>query len=496
MNASDRSAYASSWYTETKVGASPRTALGFDLDVDVCVVGGGLAGLTAAREIARRGWSVALLEARRIAWNASGRNCGFVLPGFAETMDNVVKRVGLAHAKTLWSLSEAGVEYVRNTIRDSGMPGTVPVDGWLKVSKVDDAEEDLATVQLLGQEFGADIEGWPVDRVRDVLKTDHYFHAIHVPRAFHIHPLNYALGLAAAAETAGVRIFEDTPVQSIDPMGVRKRIVTPSGRVRAAHVVLAGNVHLGSLVPRLAGTLLPIWTYVATTKPFGSRLERAMTYRGAVSDTDFADNHYRIVDGDRLLWSGGMTTWEADPKRFAKQLCADMQELYPQLGGVEIDHIWSGVLGTPLHRMPQIGEFSPGMWIASGFAGHGFNTTAMAGTIIADSIVEGGDSWRLFAPFEFVWAGGGIGRVAAQIYYKWYRRNERNKAKLARERQEEYQRGEQDDARRRQKRVRRSAKVQSGSPPEAPSAAPAPAPGEDGAAAAPAQGQRAAAAAE
>jgi gamma-glutamylputrescine oxidase len=438
VNASDGTSYAASWYVDTMVPAPARAALAFDLDVDVCVVGGGLAGLTVAREIARRGWSVVLLEARRIAWNASGRNCGFVIPGFAETMDNVVRRVGLDHAKSLWALSEAGVEYVRNTIRGTGMPGIDPTDGWLKVSKADDAEHDLALIKLYGQELGADIEGWPTERVRAVLKSDHYFHGIHLPRAFTIHPLNYALGLAAAAEAAGVRIFEDTPVLSIDPAGVRKRIVTPSARLRASHIVLAGNVHLGALLPRLSGTLVPMWTYMVTTQRLGPRLEEAISYRGGVTDTDMADNHYRIVGGDRLLWSGRMTTWEADPKWFVKKLQTDLQALYPQLGKVEIEHAWSGVMGYALHRMPQIGEFSPGMWIASGFGGHGLNTTAMAGTVVARGITEGDDQWRLFLPFEFVWAGGAVGRAAMQVYYWWVRSRERSKGRAARKREQEY----------------------------------------------------------
>jgi hypothetical protein len=252
--------------------------------------------------------------------------------------------------------------------------------------------------------------------------------------------LNYALGLAEAAQAAGVRIFEDTQALAIDPAGVRKRVTTPSGRVRASQVVLACNVHLGSLLPRIAGTLVPIWTYVITTKPLGSRLAEAVAYRGAVTDTDLADNHYRIVDGDRLLWSGRSTTWEADPRRFAKKLKADIANVYPQLGETEIEHAWSGVLGSPLHRMPQIGELSPGLWLASGFGGHGLNTTAMAGNIIAQAISDGDDTWRLFAPFELVWAGGKPGRAAMQVYYWWFSARERWAARQAREREEEFRR--------------------------------------------------------
>src|SRR6516162_6189396 len=388
MGPSERASYVPTWYTATMVPASARGPLTFDLDVEVCVIGAGLAGLTAAREIARRGCSVVVLESRRIAWSASGRNDGFVLPGFAASMDRLISRVGLEHAKALWALSEMGLKYVRTAIAEARMPGVAPIAGWLKASKVDNGDEVLAKVELYREELGAEVEAWPTERVREELRTDHYFHALHLPRAFHIHPLNYALGLADAAHAAGVRIFEHTKALAIDPAGVRKRVTTPSGRLRASQVVLACNAHLGQLLPRIAGTLIPIWTYVIATEHLGPRLAEAVSYRGAVTDTDLADNHYRIVDGDRLLWSGRSTTWEGDPANFAKKLQADIANVYPQLGEVKVEHAWSGLLGNPLHRMPQIGELAPGLWLASGFGGHGRNTTAIAGDIIVRAIAE------------------------------------------------------------------------------------------------------------
>jgi glycine/D-amino acid oxidase-like deaminating enzyme len=253
------------------------------------------------------------------------------------------------------------------------------------------------------------------------LHSDRYFHAIHFPRAFHIHPLNYALGLAAAAERAGARIFEQTPALSIDPAGVRKRIVTPAARVRAHHVVLCGNVQLAGLMPKIAATLLPITTYVMTTAPLGPGLAQAISYRGAVSDSELADNHYRVVNGDRLMWSGRVTMWPRDARRYVRALTADIKKTYPQLGDVAVDFAWSGTLGNSIHCMPQIGELAPGLWLASGFGGHGLNTTALAGTLIARAVADGDQTWRQFTPFELVWAGGVLGRATGQIYY-WTRR--------------------------------------------------------------------------
>jgi hypothetical protein len=227
--------------------------------------------------------------------------------------------------------------------------------------------------------------------------------------------------------------------------------------VRASHIVLAGNVHLGAVMPRVSGTLVPVWTYVVTTAPLGARLEDAISYRGAVSDTELADNHYRIVGGDRLMWSGGMTTWEADPRRFVPRLQADIARVYPQLGEVAIEHVWSGVLGNALHRMPQIGELAPNVWLASGFGGHGLNTTAMAGDIIARAIVENDDTWRRFLPFDLVWAGGLTGRAAAQVHYWWFHAREQRTAGEARHREDEHRRAKAEAALRAQAPLRAQA---------------------------------------
>ena len=221
-----------------------------DLDVDLCVIGGGLAGLTAAREVARRGWSVAVIEQDRVGARASGRNGGFVSPGFSERIDAIVDRVGLPRAKELWALSEGGVDYVRNAIRDLAMEGVDPRDGRLSVRRTDDEAALIEHAAMLRVEFGAEVEAWPTEQVREVLRSESYFQALHFANAFHIHPLNYTLGLAAAAEGAGARIFEKTVATAVDPAGVRKRVQTSGGLVRAHHVVLAGNVQAGRRRPR------------------------------------------------------------------------------------------------------------------------------------------------------------------------------------------------------------------------------------------------------
>ena len=185
------SVYGPSWYAATMVAAPERDRLVYDLDVDVCVIGGGLAGLTTARELARRGWSVAVLEANRVAWDASGRNAGIVAPGFAERPERIIERVGFERTRALWILSAGGVDYVRSTIRETQMPGVSPVDGWLTVQRTDNADRLLGQAELIGEKLGTEVEAWPTERVREVVRSKCYFQGLHLPGGFHIHPLRH-----------------------------------------------------------------------------------------------------------------------------------------------------------------------------------------------------------------------------------------------------------------------------------------------------------------
>src|ERR1051326_3603268 len=408
-----------SFYAQAGAAAPPRAPLSQDADVDVCVIGGGLAGLTIAREIVRRGWSVVVLEAKKLAWNASGRNAGFVAPGFAEPIENIVDRVGLAHAKRLWELSAAGAAYVRAAAAELGS-GVDPIGGRLIVRRTDAEDELLRHVAMMRVDFGAELDAWSTEQVREVLRSDRYFQAVHWPGAFRIHPRNYALALAVAAEAAGARIFEDTPALAIDSAGGRKLVDTPNGRVRAGHVVLAGGAHLGSVFPAVAETVLPVSSYMAVTAPLGEARSDAIRYGGSVADTRRGGDYYRIVAGDRLLWGSRISTRLSAPGGLAGAIERGIRGVYPQPAAVKVQEAWSGLMSYAVHKMPLIGEVMPGMWLAEAFGGHGINTTAMAGDLIASAIVEGDDRWRLFSSYELVWTGGIWGRAAAQVLF-WAR---------------------------------------------------------------------------
>src|ERR1700693_6349767 len=332
-----------------------RSRLSFDLDVDICVVGAGLAGLTVALEAARLGASVAVLEGRHVGWNASGHHLGTVMPGFGLPIGELIARIGFEDARELWSLSKEGAEYVRATASEELIPGIALSEGALEVSNVEAGEELISRLQMLSEDFETEVEGWQVDRVRDQLKTDRYFHGVYYPKAFQIDGRKYVHGLAALAKRAGARIFEDTPVVSIDPSGIRKRIVTPSARLGVSPIVLAGHIHLGAPLRRLSETLLPVWRYAGVTAPLGTDLSEVITFKGSVADTDGID-HFRIVDSDRLMWASPETTWAARPQRFAPAIARRIRTIFPRLGRVEISEVWGGAVGATVHGMPQSGQ--------------------------------------------------------------------------------------------------------------------------------------------
>jgi glycine/D-amino acid oxidase-like deaminating enzyme len=395
-------------------GARPR--LSQDIDTGTCIIGGGLAGLWIARALARRGQDVVVLESGRIAGQASGRNGGFVSAGFAQELDAIIDRVGLSHARALYRLSREGVEAVR-AFAAEGKRQIDPQPGRLSVLRYDDEQGLRREAERLARDFDHSQELWPTERVRATLATECYYQGLHDAEAFHIHPYNLALALAADIEAAGGRIFELSPAIDADLDGVRKWVGSAHARVRAHHVVFCGSAFLGRAFPELAGTVLPAATHIAVTAPLGERLHHAIGYGGGISDTRRAFDYYRILGGDRLMWGGYLSTRLSRPHGLAQRIGQDILKIYPQLDGLHIEYAWSGIMGYAIHRMPQIGSLRKGVWIASAFGGQGLNTTAMAGELISSAILENDDRWRLFVPFGLVWAGGLIGRAATQATY-------------------------------------------------------------------------------
>jgi gamma-glutamylputrescine oxidase len=409
--------YPASWYAATRDSSPDRASLSGRTDADVAVVGGGFAGLHTARLLALRGRKVVLVERRHIGWGASGRNGGFVGAGFAARSGALIDRLGIDHARRLYAQSQRGVAIVRAATDELGRPDIRMGSGKLTVSRTDQGAGFADRTRALAVKLGASFEPWDTPRVRALIDSERYHQAIHDPQAFHIHPLNLALALAGDIERLGGAVHERTEAAGLERQGTAWRLRLADGEIVAAHVVLAGNADLGRVQPRIARAVLPVATYVAVTAKLGPGLAKAIRWRGAISDTRRAGDYYRIVDGDRLLWGGRITTDTREPPRLRALMRGDILSVYPALGDVRIDYAWPGIMGYASHMMPQVGEIEPGLWVCSAFGGHGVAQTAAGADALAAAIAGEDDRYKLFQPFGTAWAGGPLGRLATQLVY-------------------------------------------------------------------------------
>ncbi len=430
--------HAASCYAATLGDRPPRPPLTGEHETETAVIGGGLAGLTVAWRLAAAGWPVTLVEAHRTGWGASGRNGGFVSPGFARSIFSIEKQVGKHHARRLYELSRGGLNFVHERLAGLDMSGLVGGHGWLKVVRHPRTSALEERAARMARDYDVTLALWPRQAVRETLVTQRYFGALHDPEPFHIDPLAYAVALADDAERRGATMHDGSLATALERAAGGWRIGTAGaagpGTLLARHVVLAGSAYQGlhapTLWPGLERAVVPVATYVATTQPLGDRLDRAIRFAGCVADTRRAGDYYRVIgsgDDRRLLWGGRITTRHREPARVAAMLKADLSAVYPQLGDVAIDTAWSGLMGYARTKMPIIGLIAgardAGLWALTAFGGHGMNTTAMGGSLIADAIARNDDCWRLFEPWHpglidrTIGGRNVLGRAATQLVY-------------------------------------------------------------------------------
>lgn len=407
-----------SHYSRTGHQSDGFSSLEGEVEAEVCVIGGGLAGLNTALGLAKRGHRAVLLEAKRIGWGASGRNGGFVAPGFALSAEALNRKVGMAQGRELHGLTSDAMALIRARIEDFAIDCDV-VDGVVVASWFDRAEE-MAKAATFCQEFlGERCELWPREQLREAYRSERYYEGLFFPNFFHMHPLNYCLGLAKAAAAAGAQIHEGSEVVGLDLSGPVKRVSTDKGRISAQHVVFCCSGYIGALFQPLARATLPVGTYVMVTEPLGDNLKKAVRAPYALADNRFAQDYYRPLPEGRLLWGGRVRALKP-PRDLSAAMLGDLLKVYPQLEGISADVAWEGTMGYATHKMPQIGQLKPGIWYCMGFGGHGLCPTTCGGELIAAAIAEGDDRYRLFAPFGLSYTGGLLGRYVTQCVYWSY----------------------------------------------------------------------------
>lgn len=410
--------YPDTYYSRTLDDRRERPALSGSIECDTAIIGGGLAGLTTALQLARGGQKVVVLEAKCVGFGASGRNGGFVSAGYSTGSEEIASISGTDTAHRLHLMSIEGVDFVRDTITRLGIAGADPIDGVTSVMRYDNADGMRLHADEARRRYGQELVYLDTAEVRRNLKSTRYFQGVRDRRAFHIHPLNYLRGIAAEIERLGGAIYENSPAIGTAVSTRAKQIRTNAGTVTAKTVVFATGGYTDGLNQRLRRAFLPIATYVMVSEQAPDLIATAITTRDGIGDNRRAGDYYRLVDGGRrLLWGGRITTRAASTGGLVQELRREMTTTYPQLRKLKTELAWSGLMAYARHLMPQIGEMQPGVWHCTAFGGHGLNTTAIGGKVVAEGILGESDRYRLFSPFGLSWAGGMAGLAVAQLTY-------------------------------------------------------------------------------
>ena len=378
--------YPDSWYAATATALAEFEPLRGAHQADVCVVGAGFTGLSAALHLTKAGLTVALLDAQRVGFGASGRNGGQLGTGQRMDQDDLLELMGDETGDRLWQLAEDAKNTVKSLIKEHKIdcylrPGVAGIG--FNQKQMEDLHRYAA---FLERRYGyAQIDLLDRDATQALCPSPRYYGGILDHGAAHLHPLRYALGLAQAAHKAGVKIFEQSRVQEVI-RGAKPIVKTDQGQLRCNHVIIACNGYLGGLEPKVARRVMPINNFIVATEPLGDAQSQVLTRDVAVADTKFVVNYFRKSHDGRLLFGGGENYSYHFPKNIAETVRKPMLEIFPHLSDVKIEYAWGGTLAITVRRMPYLSRLEHNILSASGYSGHGVGTATHAGKMMALAI--------------------------------------------------------------------------------------------------------------
>jgi len=392
------------------------------------VIGGGYAGLSAALDLANRGYAVVLLEAQRVGWGASGRNGGQVLVGFGTDGEaEIARQLGASASRMAWDVSVEAVALLRERIDQHGIdcdwrPGALTVS--VKPSRTKALRRWM---EPLANDWRHPLRWIERREMPDWIASERFDAGVHDPVSGHVHPLKYCLGLAQAARSAGVRMFENSPALRLEH-GDSPLLKTAQGELRCRHVVLACNVYLGeygdALAPELAGRIMPVGTYMIATEPMGAERAAALVPSGcAVSDNNFVLDYFRLTADHRLLFGAGDSYSGVTPRRLVERIRESMLKVFPTLHDLSVTHAWGGFVDLSLNKAPDFGRLAPNVLYLQGFSGHGLAMAGMAGRLAAEAVAAQAERFDLFARLTHGRFPGGArlrtpALVLGMLYYR------------------------------------------------------------------------------
>ena len=416
-----RSYYAAS---SPETALAPRPPLTGECRVDVAVVGAGVAGCSAALHFARQGYDVAVLEAHRVGFGASGRSGGQLIFGLAVGQKSLVAQVGRENARRLFAMSVEALDLTQSLIRDHGIECDYRPNHVHVATKPRHLEELRDWERELHDEYDYR-SARLLDRAElaEHVRSERYLGGLIDSRSGHLHPLKYTQGLARAAEAAGARIFEQTTALGFAEGG-EVTVHTEHGTVRCRHLVLCANAYIGMLSPRLARRILGVGTYIIATRPMDEARARALLPSdAAIADLNWILDYFRLSADRRLLFGGRVSYSALQPPRLAESMHRRLARIFPQAADLEVEYAWGGYLDITMSRAPDFGRLAPNIFYLQGFSGHGMSLTALAGKLVAEAVSGTAERFDVFARLPHRDFPGGVllrrpSLVLAMLYYR------------------------------------------------------------------------------
>ncbi len=414
--------HTDSYYAASANPAPQRPALEGTIEADVCVIGGGFSGLSAALHLSEQGRHVTLLEGAKIGWGASGRNGGQIVNGLNASLDTIGKRYGSETADFVGGLVQEGAGIIRSNIETHNIQCDLKSKN-IYVAFNARQMRDLEAKQALWKRHGMD-EHEMLDKaaLQQHVGTDIYCGGMLDHSGGHLHPLNLALGEAAALEKLGGTIYEQTRVTRIDDIETQPIVITDFGSVKCKTLVICGNAYLGKSVPALAPRVMPVSTQVMATEPLPEELaSRLLPTDSCIEDVRYILDYYRLSADRRLLFGGGTVYGGSDPRDVEAKLRPNMEKVFPELKGVKVTHAWSGNFALSFSRVPQLGRLGPQTYFAMGYSGHGVTGSHLFGRLLSEAISGNTERFDRFAALPwYPFPGGQRFRAPYSTVGSWW----------------------------------------------------------------------------
>ncbi|MFK8079627.1 MAG: NAD(P)/FAD-dependent oxidoreductase [Granulosicoccus sp.] len=414
--------HISSYYAHSANATPDRTSLTGDQEADVCVVGGGFSGLSAALHLARLGRSVTLLEGARIGWGASGRNGGQIVNGLNASLETIGKRYGAQTASFVGTLVQEGASVIREFVAEYDIQCDLKPRNIYVAFNAKQMRELEAKQNLWVQHGMHDHEMLDASSLQNHVSSGIYCGGMIDHSGGHLHPLNLALGEAAALETQGGIIYEQSRVNRIDAVDDRPLVVTDYGTVRCNTLIICGNAYLGNSVPKLAPRVMPVSTQVMATEPLGEELaQEILPSDSCVEDVRYILDYYRLSADRRLLFGGGTVYGGSDPANVEAKLRPNMEKVFPQMKTIKVTHAWSGNFALSFSRVPQLGKLGNNTFFAMGYSGHGVTGSHLFGRLLSEAVSGNTERFERFASLPwYPFPGGQRFRAQYSTVGSWW----------------------------------------------------------------------------